>query len=228
MVNLKLHIVSEITRLAKSSRGRDLSLLHLTDDCLHQVYQQMNAGVSNRSIARMLQTKYGISRSENALQQSLSALRKRIAPLLSIKENGLPSKPIRPPSELSSMDPEDSLVTVDEILKAYGNSIEMMAKAAECNDGMLTEDLSKHVKAYSTLLGIRHRLQSARKQEPSSQSREDLERERKSKLALEKYIGNDGNRMLRAADNFLKAIEEKCVALEQDPETGEYREVETA
>ena len=48
----------------------------------------------------------------------------------------------------------------------------------------------------------------------------------RSNLVLEKYIGNDGNRMLRAADNFLKAIEAKCVALEQDPQTGEYREIE--
>ncbi|MHB8203941.1 MAG: hypothetical protein ACYDHG_09595 [Desulfomonilaceae bacterium] len=146
MSNSKLEMISEIRRIGKSNRGKELSLLQLSDDCLYQIYLQLNASVSNRSIARMLQTRYGVARSENAIQQGVSLLRKRIAILLESPNTGLPSTPITVPSGLSDMPIYDALDTLDPIVKAYGNSIKQMFEAAEFSDGMLTEDISKHVK----------------------------------------------------------------------------------
>ena len=218
-------IVSEIKQLAKSNRGSQLSLLQLSDDCLYQVFLQLKAGASNRSIARMLQTRYGVARSENSIQQGVSLLRKRIAPLLNSQNTELPSTPIRAPRGLSDMPLDDALDMIDSILKSYGNAIKQVVEAADYNDGMLTEDVSKHIKAYSSLVGTKARLQKSEKRVPSSEYIDKTEFERRSNLVLEKYVKDDSSKMIRSADKLLKALEAKCVTMELDPETGRYETV---
>jgi hypothetical protein len=225
MSNSKLEIISEIRRLGKSNRGKDLGLLQLSDDCLYQIYLQLKAGVSNRSIARMLQTRYGVARSENAIQQGVSLLRKRIAILLESPKTGLPFTPITVPSGLSDMPIDDAVDTLDSIVAAYGNSIKQMFEAAECSDGMLTEDISKHVKAYTALVAAKTRLQRSAKRISANEYINDAEFERRSKLVLEKYVGDDGQKMIKSADKLLKVLETRCVTMELDPETGQYETV---
>jgi hypothetical protein len=216
-------IISEIRQLAKSNRGKDLGLLQLSDDCLYQIYLQLRAGASNRSIARMLQTRHGVARSENSIQQAVSLLKKRIAPLLNSQNTELPSTPIRVPRGLSDMPLNDAIDTIDSILKSYGNAIKQLVEAADYNDGMLTEDVSKHVKAYSSLVGTKARLQKSEKRVPSNDYIDIAAFERRSKLVLENYIGNDGSKMIRSADKLLKALEAKCVTMEMDEESGRYK-----
>ena len=225
MPDPRLQIVSEIRRLGKSNRGKELSLLQLSDDCLYQIYLQLKAGVSNRSIARLLQSRYGVARSENSIQQAVSLLAKRITPLLDSRNTGLPAAPITAPPGLSDIPADDALEMIDAIIKPYGNAIKNMVVAANCNDRMLTEDISKHAKALSALLTAQERLQRSRKRMPYSDFEENAEMERRSKLVLDKYVGNDGNKMIRSADKLLKALEEKCVKMELDDETGKYKPV---
>lgn len=218
-------IISEIKRLAKSNRGSQLSLLQLTDECLYQTYLQLKAGASNRSIARMLQTRYGVARSENSIQQAVSLLRKRIAPLLNARNTGLPSTPITAPPGLSDMPIDDALDMIDSILKSYGSAIKQVVEDADYNDGMLTEDVSKHIKAYSSLVGTKARLQKSEQRVPSSDYVDNAQFERRSKLVLDKFVGNDGSKMIRSADKLLKALEAKCVTMELDEESGRYERV---
>ncbi len=226
MSNSRLQIISEIKRLGKSKRGKDLGLLQFPDDCLFQIYLQLKAGAGNRSIARMLQTRYGVARSENSIQQAVSLLRKRIAPLLDSQNTELPSTPIRVPNGLSDMPLDDALDMIDSILKSYGSAIKQVVEAADYNDGMLTEDVSKHVKAYSSLVGVKARLQKSEKRVPSSDYVDNTQFERRSKLVLDNFVGDDGEKMVRSADKLLKVLETRCVTMELDPETGEYEKVE--
>ena len=220
-----LQIISEIRQLAKSNRGKDLGLLQLSDDCLYQIYIQLRAGASNRSIARLLQSRYGVASSENSIQQAVSLLRKRIAPLLNSQNTELPSTPIRVPRGLSDMPIDDAIDTIDSILKSYGSAIKQVVEAADYNDGMLTEDVSKHVKAYSSLVGTKARLQKSEKRVPSSDYVDNAQFERRSKLVLEEYVKDDGSKMIRSADKLLKALEAKCVTMELDEESGRYERV---
>jgi len=45
----------------------------------------------------------------------------------------------------------------------------------------------------------------------------------KADMVLERYIGNDGTKMIKAANAFLEGLHEKCVTMNLDPETGEYK-----
>jgi hypothetical protein len=117
----------------------------------------------------------------------------------------------------------DAIDTIDSILKSYGSAIKQVVEAADYNDGMLTEDVSKHVKAYSSLVGTKSRLQKSEKQVPSNDYIDIAAFERRSKLVLEKFVKDDGSKMIRSADKLLKALEARCVKMEIDEESGRYK-----
>jgi hypothetical protein len=123
------------------------------------------------------------------------------------------------------MPPEEALDIIDSILKSYGNAIKQNVEAADYNDGMLTEDVSKHVKAYSSLVGTKARLQKSEKRVPSNDYVDNAEFDRRSKLVLDKFVGDDGDKLIRSADKLLKALEAKCVKMELDEESGRYKVV---
>ena len=45
----------------------------------------------------------------------------------------------------------------------------------------------------------------------------------KADFVLDKYVGNDANKMIRAATEFIQGIEKKCITLNLDPDTQEYK-----
>jgi hypothetical protein len=225
MSNERTIIVGEIRKLGKSNRGKELGLLQLSDDGLYEVYLQLKAGVSNRSIARMLQSRYGVTRSENSIQQAVSLLAKRIGPILNNPCVELPAVTVTAPPELSNMSTDEAIDLLEEIMIPYGKSIKHRVVAGARHDGYLTEDVSKHVKAYAALVATRERLQRTQKRSPSNHFMEHTEMDRRSRLILDKYVGDDGEKMARAADKLIKALEEKCVKMELDPETGKYKPI---
>jgi tRNA U54 and U55 pseudouridine synthase Pus10 len=225
MSNERTIIVGNIRKLGESNRGKELGLLQLSDDCLYEVYLQLKAGVSNRSIARMLQSRYGVDRSENSIQQTVSLLAKRIAPILNRPCVKLPVNTITPPPGLSNMPTDEVLDLLEEIMIPYGQSIKHRVEPGARHDGYLTEDVSKHVKVYATLVATREKLQRTQKRSTSNHLVDHTAMDRRSKLVLEKCVCDDGEKMIRSADKFLKALEAKCVEMEINAETGEYEVV---
>jgi hypothetical protein len=149
-------LIKRIRLVGRGTRGSTPAILELSDSTLYEVFEQMQRGLSNRSIARFLR-KSGMSGSENSLQQTISLFRKRIAPLLGGESAPppLPQAVVKLPAEISSLPPDDMLSTVRDIVKAYGESIRQATVATAKNGTPLTEDLAKHVKSYSALVATR-------------------------------------------------------------------------
>src|SRR5208283_2971180 len=124
-------LLKQIRNIGRGTRGNPPAILQLPDATLYEVFEQMERGLSNRAIARFLR-KSGMSGSENSLQQTLSLFRKRIAPLLGA-ESAPPSllqAALKIPAEVSTLPTDDMLSTVRDIVKAYGESIRRVTKAA--------------------------------------------------------------------------------------------------
>ncbi len=183
----------------------------------------MKRGLSSRAIARFLR-KSGMNGSENSLQQTLSLFRKRIGPLLSGESAppSLPRSPLKIPAEVSCLPADEMLSTVRDIVKAYGQGISQLAKAAAENGGAMTEDLSKHVKSYSALVATQARLEATVVKSRPVALTADPSFDELANRAHD-YIGSDGDKMVKASQKFLMRLEKKCIALEQDS-NGEWVE----
>ena len=211
-------IVRQIRELARSSRGKSLSLLSLNDEALYAAYYHLKNGAGNRATARLLQEKYLLATSENALQQAVGKLRKKIHSLLRPESSSLAPLQV----EAKSLPLDENL---EEIGKSYGQLIE--EKISEARDtGILSPDLHKHVTALANL--IKTRAQLGRELSLHETSRAEAQEFRDfSKRAdrAHSYLTNNGQdteKMIRAATEFIQGIEKKCVNLEINKETGEY------
>jgi hypothetical protein len=185
----------------------------------------MERGLSNRAIARHL-SKCGMKGSENSLQQSVSLFRRRISPLLS-EESAPPSLPqavVKIPAEAYSLPPDDMLSTVTDIVKAYGESIRQATAAAANSGTPISEDIAKHVKAYSALVATQARLEATVVKSGSVTTTADASFEERANRAHE-YLSENGlgHKMVEASQKFLMRLEKKCVSLEQDA-NGEWHE----
>jgi hypothetical protein len=219
-------IVKQIRIMGKGTRGAPPAILELPDSALYEVFQQMQRGLSNRAIARHLR-QFGMSGSENSLQQSVSLLRKRIALLLDREApvQSLPQTALKLLAEVSSLPPSEMLSTVTDIVNNYGECMRQLTKSAAESGTAITEDLSKHAKAYAALVATKTRLeQSVMKSRPVETPEDPVSQERADKIWS--YVtdnGRDTHKMAKAADLFIKKLEGKIVYLEQDA-TGEWRE----
>jgi hypothetical protein len=219
-------LLKQIRIMGRGTRGAPPAILELPDSALYEMFLQMQRGMSNRSIARHLQ-KQGMSGSENSLQQSVSLLRKRIAPLLDREApvQSLPQTALKLPPEVSFLPPDQMLSTVTDIVNNYGESIRQLTEAAAESGTPITEDLSKHAKAYAALVATKTRLeQSVMKSRPVDLQEDLVSQERADRVW--NYLtdnGRDTHKMAKAADKFIALLEAKCIALEQDA-TGEWRE----
>jgi len=219
--------VKQIRELGRGSRGKPPELWALGDATLHRVFFLLRNGCSNRSIARELKARFGLKSSENSVQQQVGKLRKRIAPLLRTVP---PQEPVADISEIDRLPAEERLGRLMEIEKSYGDLIEEMLAAARDNDGLMTSDMAKHVKALSTIAKTRAQLESSGGQKNAGQPlgpgiNVNLEFESKAALAHDWLTsGGDGEKMVRAATNFLAEIEKRCITVEQN-EHGEWTKV---
>jgi hypothetical protein len=220
--------VVQIRRLAKSSRGQSQNLLSLDDEAIYQIFYQLQNGSGNRATARFLREKYNIGGSENSLQQSIGKLKKKIEPLL----RNVPVKRPEPSlgkriKEVDDYPSDKKLATLSQIEADYRDLInDAISKSREA--GILSADLHKHITALSNLSKTRAPMEKdSLKDSPQSPIKESTESEEKlSKLVLDRYIGNDGQKMARAAQAFLMGLEKKCVTMNLNPDTGEYEKVE--
>ncbi len=220
--------VDQIRRLAKSSRGQSQNLLSLDDEAIYQIFHQLQNGSGNRATARFLREKYNIGGSENSLQQSIGKLKKKIEPLLR-------NAPVKRPEpsldkrikEVDDDYPSDKkLATMSQIEADYRDLINSaISKSKEA--GILSADLHKHITALANLSKTRAQLKKeALKDSPQTSIDDSNEMdERRSKIILDRYIGNDGQKMARAAHAFLEELSKKCVTMNLNPETGEYEKV---
>jgi hypothetical protein len=219
-------LLKQIRIVGRGTRGAPPAILELPDSGLSEVFEQMQRGLSNRSIARHLR-KIGMIGSENSLQQSVSLLRKRIVPLLNREApvQSLPSCALKLPAEVSCLPPNEMPSTVTDIVKSYGECIRQLTEAAAENGAMISEDVSKHVKAYSALVATKARLeQTVMKSRPVETPENTVSKERADRVW--NYVtdnGRDTHKMAKAAELFIKKLQEKLVYLEQDA-TGEWRE----
>ncbi|MGO9568545.1 MAG: hypothetical protein ACLP5H_13485 [Desulfomonilaceae bacterium] len=217
-------ILKQIRVMGRGTRGASPAIIGLADSALYQVFEQMLRGLSNRSIARHLR-KCGLTGSENSLQQSVSLFRKRIALLLSEESAplSLPQAALKIPAEVSCLPADEMLSTVMDIVKAYGESIRQATVTAAKNGTPLSEDLSKHVKSYAALVATKARLeQTVMKQGGALVPPEDRSLDELSKSALD-FIGDDGDKMVKASQKFLLKLAEKCISLERGAD-GEWVE----
>ncbi|MGO9569519.1 MAG: hypothetical protein ACLP5H_18470 [Desulfomonilaceae bacterium] len=220
-------LLKQIRLMGKGTRGAAPAILDLPDATLYGVFEQMQRGLSNRAIARYLR-RSGMKGSENSLQQTLSLFRKRIAPLLG-EESATPSLPqavVKLRAAVSSQPPDEILSTATDIVSAYGEWIKQETVAAVKNGTPLGEDMAKHVKAYSAAVATKARLeQTVVKQGGSIGPPEDRSFDELSKKALD-FIGDDGDKMVKASQKFLMRIEKKCVSLRRGAD-GEWVEAPT-
>jgi len=211
-------IVSQIRELSRSSRGQTLSLLSLSDEALYAAYHHLKSGAGNRATARLLQEKYLVATSENALQQAVGKLKKKIHSLLRPESNSLAPLQV----EAKSLRLDENL---EEIGKSYGQLIE--EKISEAKDtGILSPELHKHVTALANLVKTRAQVNRELSLHETSRA-EALEIREFGKRAdrAHSYLTNNGQdteKMIRAATEFIQGIEKKCVNLEINKETGEY------
>ena len=219
--------VDQIRRLAKSSRGQSQDLLSLDDEAIYQIFHQVQNGSGNRSTARFLREKYNIGGSENSLQQSIGKLKKKIEPLLR-------NAPVKRPEpslekrikEVNNCPSDEKLATLRQIEADYRDLINSaISKSKEA--GILSADLHKHITALANLSKTRAQLEKDVLKDSTKSFIDDFTAidERRSKIVLDRYIGNDGQKMVRAAQAFLEGIEKKCVKMNLNPETGEYEKV---
>jgi len=211
-------IVTQIRELARSSRGQSLSLLSLSDEALYAAYHHLKSGAGNRATARLLQEKYLVATSENALQQAVGKLKKKIQSLLRPESNSLAPLQV----EAKSLPLDENL---EEIGKSYGQLIE--EKISEARDtGILSPDLHKHVTALANLVKTRAQVNRELSLHESSRAEALALREfGKRADRAHAYLTNNGQdteKMIKAATEFIQGIEKKCVNLEINKETGEY------
>jgi len=208
-------VVSQIRELARGSRGKSLSLLGLSDEALYAAYHHLKNGAGNRATARLLQEKYLVATSENALQQAVGKLKKKIHSLLRPESSSLQV-------EAKSLPLDENL---EEIGKSYGQLIK--EKISEAKDtGILSPDLHKHVTALANLVKMRTQVNRELSLHESSRA-EALEIKEFGKRAdrAHAYLtsnGQDTEKMIRAATEFIQGIEKKCINLQINKETGEY------
>jgi hypothetical protein len=109
------------------------------------------------------------------------------------------------PAEVSSLPPDEMLSTVGAVVKAYGESIRQLTKAAAENGAAITEDLSKHVKAYSALVATKARLeQTLMKSRPVGPTGDPSFEERANRVWEQLTDnGRDSHAMAIAATKFL-------------------------
>ncbi|MGO9120940.1 MAG: hypothetical protein ACLQPD_25435 [Desulfomonilaceae bacterium] len=225
-------ILERIRVLGRGRRGAHTGILHLPDSTLYEVFQQMQRGLSNRAIARHL-LKCGAGGTENSLQQTVSLLRKRIAPLLTKDSTTLPlpAAKLEIPAKVSPTAPDDTLNTLDDMIKFYGQAIRQATQSAAQKGTPLSEDLIKHIKAYDMLVARKARIeQNAIKDRAVEPDREDPDDLRLLDLLANKvqewlFDNGDGEKMVRASKRFLARIAQKCIYLKKDPVTGEWYEV---
>ncbi len=218
-----------IRNLGRGTRGAAPTILELPDATLYDIFQQMKCHLSSRAIARYLR-KNGMKGSENSLQQSVSLFRKRIAPLLG-QESAMPSLPQAVPkisAEVCSLPPDENLSTVGAIVKAYGQSIRRFTEAAAQNGTTISEDLAKHIKAYSTLLATQARLgATVVKSRPVGPAEDPSFKERADRAWDQLHeSGLDSDKIAKMVDKFLMRLEKKCISLERGA-AGEWHEAPT-
>jgi len=216
----EITIVARIRELSRGARGRETFVLSLSDEAIYAVYLQLKNGASNRSVARLLQAKYSLQSSENSLQQGISKLRKRISTLLEAPSIDRIEETI---ADSERLPPEERLTITRQIEKDYYLSIEIAAAEAR-KKGVLIHDLPKHLSAVTDLSKTADQLEEDLKEKKRAADKAAFEREfkEKSDFALNHFIGNDGHKLLRAADKFLTQIKAASVKMEWDPVSKMY------
>jgi hypothetical protein len=227
----KQNTVNQIRRLAKSSRGQTQSILSLSDEAIYQVFHQLNNGGGNRSTARFLRENYNVGGSENSLQQSVGKLKKKIEPLLRTAPITVPKVSLEAKvKEIKHLPHDKKLATLEEIEREYRELINDALKHSR-EAGVLSSDLHKHVTALASLSKTRAQLEKdsiANPGRPASfYESEEAQRimKRRSDLVLD-YIGEDADKMIKWAWNFLAEAEKHVIRMNFNNETGEYEEVE--
>ncbi|MGO9121683.1 MAG: hypothetical protein ACLQPD_29250 [Desulfomonilaceae bacterium] len=221
-------ILKRIRFLGKGTRGASPAILGLADGTLWEVFEQLKRGLTCRAVARFLRS-IGMKASENSLQQSISLFRQRIAPLLTEESAtpSLPAAPVKIPPEVSVQPPDEMLSTVRDIVRNYGESIRQVTEAAVRKGTPIGEDLSKHIKAYSTLVATKARLEQTVMKDRPVEPPQDKSFQEQADRAHEYLtsIGWDGDKMRKISERFLKRMADKCILLEKDRVTGEYHKV---
>lgn len=223
--------VNQIRRLAQSSRGQTQSILSLPDEAIYQIYHQLQSGAGNRSTARFIRETYRIGGSENSLQQSIGKLKKKIEPLLRAAPITAPTTSLEAKiKEIEHLPSDKKLATLEQIEREYreliGNVITNSKEA-----GIISSDLHKHITALATISKTRAQLEKDSLANPSQPASfyesEEAQRimKRRSDLVLD-YIGEDADKMVKAAWDFLAECEKHLVTMNLSRETGEYELVE--
>ncbi len=149
--------------------------------------------------------------SENSLQQTLSLFRKRIAPIMGTESTPpfLPRSLVKLTAEAYSLPPDETLSTVTDIVKAYGESIRKATVTAAKNDTPLSEDIAKHIKSYSGLVATQARLQATVMKSRPVGPAEDASFKERADRAWEQLTdgGRDTHTMAEVADKFLMRLE---------------------
>jgi len=185
----------------------------LDDNSLLWLYERMRRGASSRSLAAALAGRgIGPGSSVRSMAQGITKFRKRIVQLL---DPTPPDQEVEIPKGLADMEPAERLEAIE---RAYAQLIEQMLADAAYNKGLMTTDMAKHVTALATISKARAKMVvPPTKLFPPAVSTEFKER---ADRVLE-FIGDDGNKMIRAANEFLLEIEKRVIYLETDPKTGE-------
>jgi hypothetical protein len=219
--------LKQIRIMGRGTRGNPPAILNLSNPDLFDIFQQMQRGLSNRSIARNL-LKMGMIGSENSLQQAVSLLRKRIGPILNQETPGRtpPLSVPKLPAEISSLPQDDTLATVTEIVKSYGENIRQLSDAASKSGALVSEDLAKHIKSYNALVVTKTRLeQTAKPTRPVDppEDYEEITQERADRVwGFITHNGRDVDKWTKMADTFIRRLEKHIVELDEDPGDGRF------
>jgi hypothetical protein len=224
-------IVNQIRALARSARGQSQNILSLSDDAIYQIYHQLQSGAGNRSTARFLRENYNVGGSENSLQQSIGKLKKKIEPLLRTAPTTVPATTLEAKvKEIKHLPHDKKLATLEQIERDYKELINnALTQSREA--GVLSSDLHKHVTALANLSKTRAQLEKDSLANPgrpaSFYESEEAQQimKRRSDLVLEHYIGEDGDKMIKAVWDFLAEAEKHVIKMNRNPETGEYEPV---
>lgn len=216
------NIVRKIRQLAAGARGQPSSLLALSDEILYAAYYQMKNGAGNRATARFLQQEYGLSTSENSLQQAIGKLRKKISSLLQPESiSGLMDVYAYDKREFLSSPAERQLEELEELEKSYSQLVQQTISYAR-ESGILPTDLHKHVTALTTLKKTRAQLKKDLLAQgtngDSSLYLEDFERRADRMHAFITNNGQDSEKMIRVANQFILELEKKAITLGELPE----------
>lgn len=227
---MKNYIISQLRRLS-SVPGKEQTWISskLTDYQLYSIYQRLANNETARSIASDVRDKWNINTNSSlhSIAQGILTFKKRIAHLLV----NLPKPEGNTSTDFLPDTPEDltSLERLELKAKQYETRIEKIMSNEKAT-GQFYPYLSRDFQALASLRKaiLKQRDWELKHPDPliaiNDERRKQL-MERRFNLLLDMLVPEGQERIVKASERFLEAVEKHAVAMRFNEKTGKYQRI---